>query len=49
MIIGAYPSVRLGTQDEIAKAAHLWTLRAGKITAFQQYIDTKKPADAATN
>lgn len=32
-----------------AQAAHLWTLKAGKITAFQQYVDTKKLADAATN
>ena len=30
-----------------AQAAHLWTLNeAGKITGFQQYIDTKKLADA---
>ena len=29
-----------------AQAAHLWTLNDGKITAFQQYVDTKKLADA---
>ncbi len=29
-----------------AQAAHLWTLKDGKITAFQQYTDTKKLADA---
>ena len=30
-----------------AQAAHLWTLDdEGKITAFQQYVDTKKLADA---
>ncbi|RMG29818.1 MAG: ketosteroid isomerase [Bacteroidetes bacterium] len=30
-----------------AQAAHLWTLdEEGKITAFQQYADTKKLADA---
>ena len=29
-----------------AQAAHLWTLNEGKITAFQQYVDTKKLADA---
>lgn len=30
-----------------AQAAHLWTLDdKGKITAFQQYVDTKKLADA---
>lgn len=32
-----------------AQAAHLWTLKDGKIIAFQQYVDTKKLADAATN
>ena len=30
-----------------AQAAHLWTLNdQGKITAFQQYVDTKKLADS---
>jgi ketosteroid isomerase-like protein len=30
-----------------AQAAHVWTLNdEGKITAFQQYVDTKKLADA---
>jgi len=29
-----------------AQAAHLWTLKDGKIIAFQQYVDTKKLADA---
>ena len=30
-----------------AQAAHLWTLNdEGKITAFQQYVDTKKLADS---
>lgn len=29
-----------------AQAAHLWTLNNGKVTAFQQYVDTKKLADA---
>jgi ketosteroid isomerase-like protein len=31
-----------------AQVAHLWTLKNGKITAFQQYVDTKKLAEAAT-
>jgi hypothetical protein len=30
-----------------AQAAHLWTLKNGKVTAFQQYTDTKQLADAA--
>jgi ketosteroid isomerase-like protein len=29
-----------------AQAAHLWTLREGKVVAFQQYVDTKKLHDA---
>ncbi|HEY5687604.1 MAG TPA: ester cyclase [Yeosuana sp.] len=27
------------------QAAHLWTLKDGKVVAFQQYVDTKKLAD----
>lgn len=30
-----------------AQVAHLWTLKNGKITAFQQYVDTKQLADAS--
>lgn len=29
-----------------AQVAHLWTLKNGKAFAFQQYLDTKKVADA---
>ncbi len=29
-----------------AQAAHLWTFKDGKVSAFQQYLDTKKVADA---
>jgi steroid delta-isomerase-like uncharacterized protein len=29
-----------------AQVAHLWTLKDGKIIAFQQYVDTKKLNDA---
>ena len=29
-----------------AQAAHLWTFKNGKAIAFQQYLDTKKVADA---
>jgi len=31
-----------------AQVAHLWTLQNGKVTAFQQYVDTKQLADAAS-
>ena len=30
-----------------AQAAHLWTLNNGKITTFQQYVDTKQLSDAS--
>ena len=29
-----------------SQTAHLWTLKDGKITAFQQYTDTKQAAAA---
>ena len=29
-----------------AQVAHLWTLKEGKVVAFQQYVDTKKLSDA---
>ncbi len=29
-----------------AQVAHLWTLKNGKVTAFQQYVDTKQLAEA---
>ncbi|MGJ8592468.1 MAG: ester cyclase [Aquaticitalea sp.] len=32
-----------------AQVAHLWTLIDGKVVAFQQYVDTKKLADAEKN
>lgn len=32
-----------------AQVAHLWTLKDGKVIAFQQYVDTKKLNDAFTN
>lgn len=31
-----------------AQVAHLWTLKDGKVVAFQQYVDTKKLNDAMT-
>lgn len=29
-----------------AQAAHLWTLKDGKVIGFQQYVDTKQLAEA---
>ena len=31
-----------------AQVAHFWTLKDGKVTTFQQYVDTKKLNDALT-
>jgi len=31
-----------------AQVAHLWTLKDGKVIAFQQYVDTKKLHDSTT-
>ncbi|QCX38456.1 ketosteroid isomerase [Aureibaculum algae] len=33
-------------KDYNAQAAHLWALKNGKIISFQQYVDTKKLAEA---
>ena len=42
-----YAKVKTTGKSYNAQAAHLWTLNdKGKITAFQQYVDTKKLADA---
>lgn len=32
-----------------AQAAHFWTLKDGKIVAFQQYVDTKKLHEALSS
>ncbi|PHK97297.1 ketosteroid isomerase [Neolewinella marina] len=43
-----YDARRKGSGKLIdAQAAHLWTLRDGKVTAFQQYVDTRQLAEAA--
>lgn len=39
--------LKTGGQYDV-QAAHLWTFRDGKITAFQQYVDTRQLADAAS-
>ncbi|KXN99167.1 ketosteroid isomerase [Aequorivita aquimaris] len=32
-----------------AQVAHLWTLKDGKVVAFQQFLDTEKVAEAMEN
>jgi steroid delta-isomerase-like uncharacterized protein len=42
-----YDATMKNTQKTIdVQAAHLWSLKDGKIIGFQQYVDTKKLADA---
>jgi steroid delta-isomerase-like uncharacterized protein len=42
-----YVATMKNTQKTIdVQAAHLWSLKDGKIIGFQQYVDTKKLADA---
>ncbi len=42
-----YDATVKATREKIdAQVAHLWTLKDGKITAFQQYVDTKQLNDA---
>ena len=33
-------------ESYVAQVAHFWTLKEGKVVAFQQYVDTKKLRDA---
>jgi ketosteroid isomerase-like protein len=38
--------VKVTGKDIDAQVAHLWTLNDGKVTAFQQYVDTKQLVEA---
>ncbi len=38
-------NIKTGTSID-AQAAHLWTLKDGKVIGFQQYVDTKQLAEA---
>jgi ketosteroid isomerase-like protein len=45
---GHYGGVYKATGRKVrAQFAHVWTLRGGKVTAFQQYTDTKQFSEAA--
>ena len=41
-----YDGKRTNGNSYDAQVAHLWTLKDGKVVAFQQYVDTKKLHDA---
>ena len=45
--LGRYTGAYKATKSALdAQFAHIWTLRDGKITAFQQYTDTAQAARA---
>lgn len=47
--LGRYTGTYKATKIEIdAQFAHIWTLRDGKIAAFQQYTDTAQAARAVS-
>lgn len=41
-----YDAKRNNGKSYDAQVAHFWTLKDGKVVAFQQYVDTKKLNDA---
>ena len=48
VMLGRYHGVRKATGKEFhAQAAHIWTIAAGKVTKFQQYLDTYQVAQTA--
>ncbi|MEO0734074.1 MAG: nuclear transport factor 2 family protein [Bacteroidota bacterium] len=47
LVTGRYEAKVKGTGKLVdAQMAHLWTLRDGKVIAFQQFVDTKQLAEA---
>jgi uncharacterized protein len=45
--LGTYTGTHKGTGTEVrAQFVHVWRLRGGKVTSFQQYTDTKQFAEA---
>jgi uncharacterized protein len=48
IVQGHYSGVYKATGKKVrAQFAHVWTLRDGKVVAFQQYTDTKQFSEAA--
>lgn len=46
--LGYYEGVRKASDKPFrAQVAHIWTLAAGKVVKFQQYVDTLQLADTA--
>jgi ketosteroid isomerase-like protein len=48
VMLGRYHGVRKATGKGFqAQVAHIWTLASGKVTKFQQYLDTYQVAQTA--
>jgi uncharacterized protein len=48
VMLGRYHGVRKASGKAFhAQVAHIWTLRVGKVTKFQQYLDTYQVAETA--
>jgi ketosteroid isomerase-like protein len=48
IVRGRYHGVRKATGKAFhAQVAHIWTITAGKVTKFQQYLDTYQVAETA--
>jgi len=48
VMLGRYHGVRKATGKGFqAQVAHIWTITAGKVTRFQQYLDTYQVAETA--
>ena len=48
VMLGRYHGVRKATGKAFhAQVAHIWTIAAGKVTKFQQYLDTYQVAETA--
>lgn len=49
VMLGRYHGVRKATGRGFqAQVAHIWTIAGGKVTKFQQYLDTYQVAQTAT-
>jgi uncharacterized protein len=48
VMLGRYHGIRKATGKAFhAQVAHIWTIAAGKVTKFQQYLDTYQVAETA--
>ncbi len=49
VVLGTYSGIYKATGREVrAQFAHVWGVREGRVTSFQQFTDTKQFADVVT-